>query len=763
MSAQWYITAPGGSETVLLAAQEVASLQLEFKIMAASTATLQIHRDFDSDAPWYAADEIVRIYRANSPTADLAVYFTGRVQETPIAADPEGEYRTLSLADAWLDLEEIVYQEEWAVGSGSVMLPKAFLGIDKNGDTISTTQQISAAVTYAISQTAAMTLGTVASGVTVWPSESVNTSCADIILGELRWNPSMVAYLYHGEAVPVFRVTAAGDLPTTIIDVTNAEVQSFSYAPLVRTLARGVRILYEDASTIDGVVYRSGYIDEAGETEGRKVMHATIELAGVDMQYQKSRIETRNMPTNAATMTAYFKKKWPELKDMPDAAFVWKNVSFALAPLAEQPPPVNDKAPRLEVTDYAEIPRELVRGQIEDWMRKKVGQVTVTYDLHIKGNPPIDKKKILDNFSGRGKTFTVTCTDAVTKTYKGVSSFTEGEGVPEGIAEAVYEAASVQTYEGNITLAMDDVSSVRWIGRKIALANDGTEMMPATVIHSASVDVANGVVSLSFGPLPYLSAGDFLELQRMAKGRPVTWMSAEERASNELGASTKPGSKGDTVAGFDLPGIIVPPGSGSPELPFNVKLGKALDDTYYVTVEHGVVIERNLSALLDEQATRYFPATNRTGEDGLQTEFAIEVGQAIFVVVTDDNFGKIDAAVPVVLAVDDKEKKSLNYIPGVQTGVTYYKLAELEIAEGNPRLKYFCARSNIKHDGGLTADVVLETCPHIPPGETSPVPGEQLIRMSFVSGKLAVVGKTVAERAYAETLEISAIDAETCT
>ncbi len=762
MSAQWYITVPGGTATTLLSDQEVASLQLQFKIMGTSTASVQIHRDFDDTDEWYAADDIVRIYRANSPTAALSIVYTGRVQETPTSADPDGEYRTLNLSDGWQDLEEIVYQEEWPVGTGTVMLPKAILGLDAEGETISTTQQIQAVVNYATGQTAAMTLGEVAEGVTVWPSESVNTSCADIILGELRWNPSMVAYLDHGSATPVFRVATAESLPTTVIDVVNAEVQGFSFAPLVRTLARGVRILYEDAAVIDGAVYRSGYIDEAGETTGRKVMHATIELAGLNMQHQKSRIEVRTLPTDAAEMTAYFKKKWPELKDMPNEAFQWSNVKFDLAPLADQPPPVNVKAPRLLVDDVSDIPNELVRGQIEDWMRKKVGQVTVTYDLRIKGNPPPDKKKVLDNFSGTGKTFTVTATNAITKTYKGITSFTEGEGVPEGIAAAVFAAASTQTYEGSITLAMEDVSSIRWLGRKVALANDGDELMPATVIHSASLDVGNGVVSLSFGPLPYLSAGDFLELQRMAKGRPVTWMSPEERTSNELGASAKPGSKGDTVAGFDIPGTTSPPGSGASEVAFDVKLGET-EGEFFVTVEHGIVIERNLAALVDVQATKYYPATNRLDEAGNLVEFPIMSGQAIFVKVTDDAYGKIDSTVPVELVVAAKDTKSLNYVPGVQVGVTYYKLAELETVGEVTELKYFCARSNIKHDGGLTADVVLETCPYIPPGETEEVSGGQILRMSFVSGKLAVTGLSVEERAYAPVQEIEQIDAEICT
>ena len=575
MSAVWTITDSDGGGTVQLSEEEVQSLMVNFRIMATSTAQLSIHRDYDSAADWWASDDIVTIYRASAAGDTPVPFFTGRVQETPLAADGGGEYRTLQLADGWQDLEEIIYQEAWAIGSGSVLIPKAILGIDAAGDPLTTGGQIEAAVNYAISEGAEMTLGTVDAGVSVWPSEVVNTSCADIILGELRWNPDYVAWLDHSTTPPTFHARAKSALSTTAIDIADEEVADFNYAKLVRNIPRGVRILYEDASVVDGEVYRNGYLDTAGATTGRKIMHATIELAGMNMQLQKSRIETRTLPTDAASMTAYFKLKWPELAAMPDGAFDWSNVSFALAPLADQPDPVCDKAQRLAVAAAADLPRELVRGTVEDWMRRKVGQVTVQYDLKIIGSPTAEQKKVLDNFSGTGKTFTVTATNAITKLYKGITSFTEGEGKPTGIAAAVYAAASADKYEGSITLAAEDVPVTRWVGRKVTLADGATALLPASVIHSASMDISAGTVSLSFGPLPYLSAGDFLELQRMVNSRPVTWMSKEERESNELGAAAAPGAKGDTVAGFDIPTTITPPGGGTVTfLPFHVSVAQ---------------------------------------------------------------------------------------------------------------------------------------------------------------------------------------------
>jgi hypothetical protein len=580
MSAVWTITAPSGSGTVQLSEAEAQTLACVFRIMATSTAQLMIHRDYDAADDWWVADEVVTICRAASEVSGPVPYFTGRVLETPISANGQGEYRQLQLADGWQDLEDIVYQEAWGIGSGSVLIPKAVLGLNQEGVAISTGQQISAAVAYAITEGAAMALGTIDDGPSIWPSEVTNISCADVILGELRWTPDWAAWLDHSTQPPTFHARAKSALTNLSIDIADEGVGDFEFAKLVRTIPRGVRLLYEDASIIDGEVYRNGYLDTDGETTGRKIMHATIELAGMNVQHQKSRIETRTLPTDGATMKAYFKKKWPELKDMPDAGFEFSNVSFAVAPLDAQPDVICQKAPRLEVTTVEDIPRELVRGQIEDWMRKKVGQVTVQYDLKINGVPNKAQRKILDNFTGEGKSFTVTATNAITKLYKGISSFTEGEEVPEGIAASVYAAATADKYEGTVTIVAEDAPATRWMGRTVSLYDGVNEQMPPMVVHSASVDVDAGTVTLSYGPLPYLSAGDFLELQRMVNSRPVTWWSQEERASNQIGAEAHPGSKGDTVAGFDLPGIISPPGGAPPEMkhPWKVKMGDDAED-----------------------------------------------------------------------------------------------------------------------------------------------------------------------------------------
>lgn len=189
------------------------------------------------------------------------------------------------------------------------------------------------------------------------------------------------------------------------------------------------------------------------------------------------------------------------------------------------------------------------------------------------------------------------------------------------------------------------------------------------------------------------------------------------------------------------------------KMPFEVTLGRTTGETptYFVTVAHGKVIERDMTKGEDVDALPGYVCTNRL--DGADPrKFTIAVGQSIFVVIAENTQGAIDSTVDIVLTVaDTATTKSLNYIPDVQDGIYYYKLASLEADGDGVKLVDEIAGSHIFHSTGLTADLVLRDCPIIEEG--SPLPGVQLWRASFVSGKLAAVGQSEEERAYAPTVE----------
>lgn len=634
--AEWTITKPGAVGTEALDVLGISSPSVNFRAMGISTAALTVDRDYDSTDPWWAADALVTIYRNAAP------YFTGRVQETPSTNGAASERRMLNLSDAWQDLEEIIYQEPWPIGSGTALFPRAILGRDSAGALITTGQQISEAVAFAISRGAGLQIGTVDSGMQLWPSEVKNSSCESVISEQLRYHPDWTAWIDHSTFPPTFHARALANLDAVTVDIAGSEVEAFGFSKLTRNVPNGVRVIYESADTIDGEVMRNGYEDTAGDISGRKVMMATLELEGMQAQFQKSQVETLDLPDDGddAGARAYLKKKFPALAMVPDASWAVANFSKTLVvedPLT-LPPPICSKAERLAVADVEDLPRELVRGSLAEWMRKKVGRVTLKVDFLV--NPAMNEahRKIFAGFEGESKTWTVTATNATTKTYKGISSFTEGEGRPIGLAAAIFSAATADQYEGVVTVAKAEVDATRWHGKKLVIIDGINTLMPGAIIYSGSADIEAGSVVVDFGPPPYLSAGDFLELQRMFKRRPVTWMSAQERTSNKLGADDSAGSLGDTVDGFDAPDTVTPPGGGGGKtpVPFWPEISGNTTDGFKLKMVPGYVATRKMGTA---------DAADNLAVGSIPTALTVAIGDKMWVTATESVTGEISSPV----------------------------------------------------------------------------------------------------------------------
>ena len=167
---------------------------------------------------------------------------------------------------------------------------------------------------------------------------------------------------------------------------------------------------------------------------------------------------------------------------------------------------------------------------------------------------------------------------------------------------------------------------------------------------------------------------------------------------------------------------------------------------YAVTVEEGYLIERNMMARAEEDALIEHECANRV-KDGELVEFGIQAYQAIFVQALENEFGSLKGGDDIKLVVAPKDEISKNTIPGIQAGIYLYKLAELEPFENGVRLRFICAGSNIFHKSGLTADILIRSCPE--DLDSEPI---QLLRGSFTSGSLVSVDESVSARPYAETV-----------
>lgn len=174
-------------------------------------------------------------------------------------------------------------------------------------------------------------------------------------------------------------------------------------------------------------------------------------------------------------------------------------------------------------------------------------------------------------------------------------------------------------------------------------------------------------------------------------------------------------------------------------IPFMVFLKKN-GSSYSVTVNRGFVCERALTIDPANESLILSEPSNRLDVDGEKVEFSITVGQAIYVVVKEDEYGRVRITAPndVRLSVSNAAAtQSSNFQPPATGATYYYKLAQL-VADGtSAKLDYYLAGSHIYHSTGLNADFRILDC-----GITNPETSEYTVfpveqhRLSFVGGKL---------------------------
>jgi hypothetical protein len=326
----------------------------------------------------------------------------------------------------------------------------------------------------------------------------------------------------------------------------------------------GVRICYITAGLIGDNVYRTLSVDQfpSVPTAARVapaepgVIVTSVELAGMQVQIQKQQIQTRNLPTSESGAIDYLKIKFPAIKDIPAAKINIKTWTTAvIASTEDESPPIDEKLVRIPGGTRTDLPRELVKGVVTEWMRKKVGRVLVELSVEAVDASDEERAKI----ESLPKSFTVVATDATTKIYRGVSSFTEAEDVPVGIAQAFYEnLVAAARFEGRITMEDEEVYAGRLHGKKLNLTGSLLAEWASmnAPIHRVLYDLANRRTTVHFGPNPDLSFNDFLDYLRLLNKRPNNMISQGERSGDRLGDESEISAEGDTIGPYDSPETV---------------------------------------------------------------------------------------------------------------------------------------------------------------------------------------------------------------
>jgi len=435
---------------------------------------------------------------------DNAYWFTGRVTNIYGAATATDEQIFYELSGPWWYLEKIVYQQLWKIYSVSgaaitdQYMSRVILCQDEAGARITSGAQITAALAYAVTKGAPITVGTIEPAMLMPFDEQQDLRVSELIVRLLRWCPDAVCYFDYSTAVPTFNCKKRASLPSVTVAIANHDkATGMAITPRNDLLVPGVVLRFETTGEYDGQQYRTLSIDSAGTTTGFDALISTIELAGSRSVWIKQAVTVGSWATAAMDWKAFAKVYAPALKAIADA-----DITVVSA------------------TRTGTLANYLMTGAILEWMpaTSEADELVIILNLVIKdqGAPPV----IVGELKNQRYAFKFTSTDAVSKTYRKMASFETGESVPTGMAAQLLASWSVLQYDGGIDLTEAECSANITPGSKLNITGGLASWASMNAqIQRVDEDVDNGGTHLTIGPARQLGPDALLDMLRAFRTR----------------------------------------------------------------------------------------------------------------------------------------------------------------------------------------------------------------------------------------------------
>jgi hypothetical protein len=573
-----------------------------------------------SDAdPIFAYGSVIQLFRDEVP------WFYGRVVQVPGRATSKVEEQLYRVAGPWWYLENLVFQQVWELTDGTdstlVATNKSRLVLSQaaDGSKYTTGAAIAEVLAYATARGAPITAGTITPAATVPYAEALDRSCAEVIRNLLRWTPdAMAAFDYTTAPFPTLSIHLRADAPVISLPAYGAPVTGLELSARHDLLVPAVVLKFEQTNDIDNDTFVSLITDAApstatGDELGALVM--TFDLSGARATYHHQPVVTAEIPTSDTTpnVVDWWKGKFAWLNDFDDSDLSVLAGTQLVA--IENPTAYAD-------TSVSEVPNELVEGSVSAWMGVESAPLLVSATLVYSGAATEESSEVFGGNNQRVVYTRVLGTSAETGTYSRLTSETDAEPVPVGLAAAIFAATGVLQYDGAIELTEQECSGAGAPGALLNLTGGRAEWAAmAAQIQRVEENIDLGQTKIVVGPAKHLGQTEITAWLRANRERRLSYRLSERTTGRGDGNAAK------VMGGEQMPrsdSIFRPSaGTSEPDRPFEI-----LD----LSDATGLKVQVNANSFLQQSLT----PNDTFAITGLATPMTAVVGTQIWLEIDFD-------------------------------------------------------------------------------------------------------------------------------
>ena len=420
--------------------------------------------------------------------------FSGRIIKTPITLAGKAQSASIIAYNAWNDLEQIVYQQEWVRVAnntvGNFYRSKVVLGQNKYAEKINVGEQIRDIAEYAIKCGANFKIGKIDIDAPMLLDETRDLSCSQSILRVLKWAPNAFAFFdYSSDSIPILNVQKSTSLKKINLDNSIDSILKVSITPRPDLSLDGVSVKYEQENIINSkstlTIFEDNYPAKISPTFP-KILVMSVDLDGRKASCHNYKIVCENIDLESAHWWA------KHIPSLPEA-----DIEILETSITE-----------------GSFSRELIEGSIPSSLDfKKQSAIAKAKIRYLKDDGTICTKNVATR---------ILTTTAQTGTYSVWRTSQYAEPKPTGLAKAIYEASARLLYEGSVEIA--NALENDFIGKLISIniPNHSDWLTINSPIIFVEENIAKEKTSIKIGTPNHLYPDKIAELFRISRNRKIT-------------------------------------------------------------------------------------------------------------------------------------------------------------------------------------------------------------------------------------------------